>query len=154
MQKGGGESCWKQLCTQFKDGKTLSVNDIWEFSFDAISHFLFLNATFTQISFYCRIFFYGIIFFPCVRLCYFVKACVTLTCLVMQMSSMQIHYRLFFFLLKGNCHFYISLCLSSSRGYYYCVSFCFFFLYNYCFFLKDHFCFILFYYFIPVYFRP
>lgn len=54
-------------------------------------HIFFLNATFTQISFVSDFFFY-----VCVRLGYFFKAYVTLTCLVMQMSSMQIHSRFVF----------------------------------------------------------
>lgn len=93
----------------------LSINDMWEFSFLMPYHnFLFPNAIFTQISFYCQICFIPV----CARLCFSSpsRPMLHFTCLVMQMSSMQIHYRLGF--LKGNCHFYFTLCFSSSPGYY------------------------------------
>lgn len=81
------------------------------FLFDAISHFPFFKTPYLpKLAFYSKMCFY-----PCVCAC--VRAYVTLTCLVMQMSSMQIQYRLVF---KGNCHFYITLCFSSSCGYYQC----------------------------------
>lgn len=72
-----------------------------------------------------------------------------------ELNANSLQARFFFFLLKGHCHFYISLCLSSSRGYYYCVSFCvFFFLIIFLRSLLFYFIFILLFHLIPVYFRP
>lgn len=81
----------------------LSINDIWEFSFflfflpssPAISHFLFKCHVYpNQLCFRFIILFY----FPrlCARGLFLQGLHVTLTCLVMQMSSMQIHSRFVF----------------------------------------------------------
>lgn len=100
----------KLLETAFPHGSKrarLSAGDIWGFLMPCHmppSSSSFLNAIFIQISFF--FFILKRVSSQCAR-CYFVKACVTFTCLVMQMSSTaKIHRRLVFV----TYFFYTTLC--------------------------------------------